>query len=605
MWQRATRMWRRQHLVVGAVVLALGAAVYLLAMGGDFYQDDFLNARIANDMGLTRQYLLLNIFNHFAPAMRLTDWAAMRYLPFDYHATLVVSVVVYMLTLLALYRVLRALVGPNPWIPLLVLLFGVSPLWTVSVMWWAGVNALAANLFVIVALDGYVRYRRRQDVLHLLECVLAFALALLFYEKGILVLLYAGLLELLVISRLSLRDVLRGWPVWLGMAVVAAAFVGVYLHGHYLQSGTHPSARTLLHFVGLAWAGGLIPSVLGGPLDWQWAFSGTALGRVGPPTWLGVVDQLVVLGVVVAGFVRSRDAWRGWLFLAIGFLGSVGIVGWGRIADMGIAAAQDTRYLFDGMFLVFVAVAVVFLRPLDRAEVGPAGAVEPLRSTRGRVLGACTAVGGALVVLGAAASWQPASAHWTGSDATHFMHRVRAVLPGMSGASFYDLTVPESLVIHQFYPYSKYSTVLWFVNRGARFNVPDTPGYVLDDQGTLHRAELQHVAWTDVRAGGAARCSGGDGVVDLRLDQTSGEGTWFLHFRADTAAVLTLQVLVAGNGGWVVGTAAPLALEGGTHEYVVDLVPGELSGVRLLAPSGSRLCVGAAELVRPVPVTTR
>ena len=598
MWQRALAPGRRQYLVVAAIAAALGGVAYAIAAGGDYFADDFLNARIAHDMGFTRDYLMLNVFGHLAPAMRLVDWLTVRYLPFDYRLTLAISVTVYALTLVALFRLLRAVAGPSRWTPLLVLLYGVSPLWLVSVFWWAGINALAANLFVIVALDGYVRYRDRRRARHLVQCAVAFGIALLFYEKAALLPVYAALLDVLLLSRGGLRDMARGllraWPLWLVMLAVAGAFLGVYLHGHYLASGAHPGARTMLRFLGLAWGRGLVPDLVGGPLGFDWAFTGASLGRPAPPGWLIAVGQLVVAVVVVAGVRRRRTAWRAWLFLALAFAAGMAMIGWGRLAGGDLAIAQDTRYLFDSMFLVFVALAAVFLQPAD----APAAAARPRRvrvPARAGVAAGLAAV--AVVVLGAGVSTADAASHWTGSQGSHYMHSLRAALPARTGTSFYDRTVPIFLVIPQFYPYSRYSTVLWLIDRNLRFNAPDTGGDVVDDRGRLVPATLRHVA-TATATGDCAREAA---PLDFSVDRPPGQGIWFLRFRASSATPTAVVVQMAIPGGFGLGATAPLAIEAGTHDYVTDLVPGAPLGVRIVAPPGASVCTGDAELVEPVP----
>jgi hypothetical protein len=604
--------------VAGLVVL-LSAIMATAGWRGSYYVDDFLNLGLAREAHLGRKYLEISVFGHLEPGFRLINYALAR-LPFDYHISLAITVACYAASLVFFYRILVCLFG-SCWSNLLITLaFGASSLWLTTIFWSAsGLEVLTAGAAILMAIDAYLRMCATGRWRYFVVMVVAFGVALGFYEKAVLLAVELPLLSLVLeVRRVRAREVLavarRQAIPWLTLLIIAVAYSWFYLGHHYGGISLRPSLSQVGGAFSTFWLDGFVPGLLGGPLTWQDDHSfGHVVAVAYPPVAWVIIAQLVIVGAVVFSIVRRPQAWRSWVFFAVIAALSFGAVAIGRVGAYGVDIGRDSRYIVDitSVFWLAFAMALVPSRlgapgnDLRRAAAGPQPPPwGPIPNARWVYLAAAAALL-ARVVIFAVSVVNPSDA-WARNPWIPYAANVARSLPTAgSRATLYDDAVPDAVIQDFIFPYNRLSNVLGLAERG-RVMIEDAgvPAFYVRKDGTIARAVYTPVldllpdgaSALDVdgfvaSAGGELCAQGPEASLSAGLAHVLPARTWFARVKYRAAGPFRLTLMQMDSDGNQL--AIPWNLPGGDHVAMVPFTSRTVTRVAIVVSSKGEACVSA------------
>lgn len=606
-----------RRLVLGLVAVEVLALAHL-TWDGFFVYDDYTLLRQAQRFGLSWRLLVAPLNIHLSPARSLFDWVLVRAGGLEYGLAQVFVLAWFAASVLVLHRLLVELFGDGWWPLLLALLYGTSIVHVGTAQWWAAAAlSLPCAVLTMLSVLAFVRYHRGGGRRLLVLSALAFAGALLFYLKALLLPLYLVLLRVLVLDpdrsvRKSLAATAREWRTWCVYAVPFAVYVGAYLAWYPWVAG-FPTLSDAAEFLRLSWLRSFVPNVVGFQLS---KHGGSAGDRAAV-----VAAQLVLVGVAAWSMSRHRRAWRAWLFFALAFLANAAVVGVERLG-LGPEIAYSHRYWVEPTYLLALATGGAFVGfggSRARAHGGPRAAGRPKAWT-------AVAVGALAGHLGLA--WigaDRAVAVWPGRDARRYFEHVDAQLaalrhdgvhPTVLDGAIPDEIMPAWVAYGEDVPYHRYSQAFRLLDDGLRFDRPSRDLFSVTPDGSLVAATFVPEWGGDgaaLRRGGrlsvhAGSVDDGAGALCLR------SGPWPASVELQPARPLTGGDLYA-ELVWTADRAGPLAVfpDDGSGYHLLQqapvTVPGpgrgdalvRLSGARLLKvrvdlPPRSRLCLDRLEL---------
>jgi hypothetical protein len=582
---------------VAVLVVAQAAVLFLLERGGFFYEDDFLNLRLAQLHNLSLNYLMTPNFQHIEPGVRLEYWILVHLVGLHYWAASLIMVSLIGLTGWLLYRTFRLLFAPSMWMVALVGMYGLWAGWLGASTWLAAAfEVVPSALASVLVLYCFARRLNGGGDVWIGATAAFFAAGLAFYESTMVVIPVLVLCALAVAAeraphtdwRQTLRRALA--PLfWCLFA--AAAFIAVFLSKVRAPLSHPASLGALLAFLWNSWSRTFVPSLLGGPLSWQWT---GARGDGVAPLWLVVLAQVLLVGALALTVRRTGGrAAIGWSLVAVPFVLLLTLVGLARITQFGNAIGQDYQYLVDA----FVP-AVLGLGFVAMGRRQPRGAAP-------RWVGGKRAVGGlvALAYLGAFFySSLPAAARWATNPAPQYLARLQVGVRLAARAdprhwSLYNTTVPTSILFESAWPYTSLEsfTRLWGIK--APLDVAGSRLFVVAADG---RVVLGALPPSD-SVGPVCALSGSR--VDIRLRQPLAGGVWTIRatFPHERGAHVTLAVSSGGPG-----TLSADLVEGRTspEDGAVLLSfywPGTIRTIALSVVGANDPCLGGAEIGIPSP----
>jgi hypothetical protein len=216
-----------------ASIIALGL-LFILAMfffctsKSFFFNDDFYNFLLYKNSPFI-DYLFSPVDVHFVPLHRLLSAAILIISPLNYDLAVFVLLGFHAASWLLLYRILDII--HRGWINLpLTFLFGANVYLSDVLSWWsAGAHRFPYILLSLLAIHAYLRYRNAGRRSLAVLCLAAFALALGFYVKALLIPIYIAAMEI----SLAIQE--RRWPgkkiiaLIVSMTAAAAAYAVWYL----------------------------------------------------------------------------------------------------------------------------------------------------------------------------------------------------------------------------------------------------------------------------------------------------------------------------------------------------------------------------------------
>jgi hypothetical protein len=455
-----------------------------------YTQDDwvFLEQAQTSPFGLT--YLRNQLFQHFSPISRVSDYLVVHDLHSDYTDVRSIELSLLGVAVLVFAWTVKGFVGQVWWRHLLTMLFAESLALVHLLDWWtATANILPATILGLGTLGAFVRFRRRGGFKWGLLTVVCYALSLLSHEQSWLVFGYLLLFEVLVITPpRSLRDMLhqigREWRLWVPLAVRTGAAIVNYLLFYYAELRPRPTAGQMFAFVRILFDEAFAPSAAGlRPL------SGGVV-----PRYAWAIDVVIVLIVVTATIVRSRRAWRAWVVFALGFLANALMIGLNRVGVYGPLYGREMYYV--------QAPAYLFILCLGAAIGMPRGgwkATAPRHAARDLVrrpaLRTCLVLGLAVLCYQAAFFQGVISgSHQTSQDgAGRLSNGYFATLTGQIRrlekmgypVVLVDGSVPFQIVIPNFAPFNTLSSTIGLVDPGVRFGPPGRNAYSVSPTGSL------------------------------------------------------------------------------------------------------------------------
>ncbi|MFN2505951.1 MAG: hypothetical protein ABR540_17305 [Acidimicrobiales bacterium] len=579
-----------------------------------FLGTDFLSLGAARREGLSFDYLASPVFGHFVPGHRLGNWLVESVAPLNFGFANVVLLACFALSLLVLHRVLAELFRPGPAPLLLTLFFGVSAIQVGTAQWWAaGLSRLPAGLFGLVAILLHLRYRREGRAGLLVGSVVAVGLAMAFSEDAALLLVLLVALRVLVLHPEeplvdSIRAAVAEWKIWLLYLIPIA----VSLLGSTTQTDTLSEFNSLgdaVRYIGSAWFHAFVPVVLGqfvndGPLT---------------PTEVGVVvmSQAALVALVAWTVVRRPEAWRAWLFFAIGFV----------VTQLPVASIRTGffepehvahQYRYYSVTLVFFTIALAAAVLPVRGTVEETTGRSDSRLPSWPALVAMSLVG-AVYVAGSVWTSVRVADEFPGRQAGPYMETLQDELQALGRSTpeftLLDGEVPEDVIQHFLVPDNRLRTIVPLVD-------PDIS--LATDGPALHRAtddgHLEPITFTVQQGGPAlglfatltvgvleAPWSVEDGqlcvqsgerpaLIGYRPPVPVGPGNWHLRVRYRTDDTSFALVLVEQRG---VVEAAPeegFPITGDRTEATSALGSDGFSAVFLHVQPNVRFCLSEVAL---------
>ena len=337
-----------------------------------FFSDDFLNFVIASDMGLTRAYLVRDVFGQFVPLYRLINYLYLRCFGLAFWPFRLMLVMFHWVMILVVYRfgAERRMDGSSLLILLAFVAF--SPVFATTQQWWsAAVSVLVAAAAITVAVFVGLRgpYLRRRDRAFI---ALLFFVGLATYPKVLITII--PLLSVRLFARLQGRDAgffkmtmaaaADLWPVM----VIALAYAIIVSAGGYSAGVTRPTLSVMCAFIWRAWNRG---------------FLANGLGIAPDPSFVLVVFNILVLYFVATCIIRAPRSVVLWLGFIAYFVVSTGLIAWNRAVVFGLEVADTGRYYVDALCL-FILFSIASL-----GEQGRSARSQPKDPNRSSVSVAC------------------------------------------------------------------------------------------------------------------------------------------------------------------------------------------------------------------------
>jgi hypothetical protein len=507
-WRRPPG-WFWPLTLAGQVAVAMWLTSYTY-----FIADDFMFLQQARTEPFGWHYLREPLFEHFSPITRLLNTALVHVAPGNFAVAHGIQLALYALAVAAFALAARTILG-NSWTALaLTCVFGQSVFLMRLLTWWtATANILPATALCLVALSGYLRWRRSGSRTWLVVSIAAFALALFDYETAILFPVYLGVVRILVLDdRLDPRAWWSGlWrerAAWLSYGALGGlAFINYYVR--YYAPVAHPQAIDLARFLKIALIETFVPALMG-----------IRTSYVAPqPLVVGVAWLVAVMAVAITLYLRPR-AWRCLPAFIIIFLITMTPVGLNRISSFGLSVGAELYYQqsVQYMFLVLAALALSTEWGGRRAPTPTLGRRLALRTIPTTLLAssgvAAVAAYGILFVMSAEAMAAGASEpRWSHSYVATFhssAERVRASTH--QEPVLIDLRVPPGIMSPAFAPYDRYSQFFPLTYPGLRTDEIADPAYVLDRSGLLVPVRLGESAQGILRSASVS-ATDGSGVV--------------------------------------------------------------------------------------------
>ncbi|TFV66021.1 UNVERIFIED_ORG: hypothetical protein E4P37_07530 [Bacillus sp. AZ43] len=475
-----------RRLTVAALVL-IGLQLLLrgwVAANSYFRQDDLIVSGLAARRPLfSADFLLYDHDGHFMPAGFLLTGLLSRLAPLEWWVMLVTLVALAAVASLAVWRLLRILLGDRPvlLVPLLLYLF--SPLSLPAFAWFiAGANALPLQAGLAWVVGDAVLLARTGRVRYAVTGTLAFAVTLTFFEKSLVIPLVAAAV-LVVLLRTAgaatpiVAALREGRWLWVGCTLVVAGWFAVYATVvgspaiDERDAGTVPQAVDL---IGGGWLEGLVPGLIGGPLTWA-----------DPGLWATPAPSIVVVGCVAiaCAIVWTSRHRRGagviwWLFAAYLVINAAAMIT-GRLTEATpTLLSLSLRYYAEAPLVAALVLALLILAP-TRTDFRR----RPVLTPAGR---RAAGIGAAAAFL-VASLWSTASFTRVMADSStdDYLANARASFEQVGDAPLLDQSVPDSVVWAPAHPYNMATHVFAPLGHEAPFASSTPELRLLDTSGQL------------------------------------------------------------------------------------------------------------------------
>ncbi|WP_231390382.1 hypothetical protein [Nocardia sp. CNY236] len=578
-------------IVAGCLVLLQLTVRWWVADSGYFYWDDLILVGRAAEYGLWSVDLLLYDHDgHFMPLAFVTAWAVTEAAPLAWAGPMVVLLALQLGAAVAVLRLLVVVVGAR-WAlvyPLAFYLF--CPLTIPAFAWWsAALNALPLQFALAwVATDAVllVRTGRRR---YALSGIAVFVVALLFFEKSVVVpfvaFMVAALARYVDEHTQPIRVVARrGVALWAGSAIVLVCWSVVYLT---VVGGPVPASELgePHSVVARAASSGIVPALFGGP--WVWERWLPSAPWADPPGWAVACAWLALAAMVVVS-VRARVRVGSlWLAATLYLLITQVVVALVRAGpNTATELMQSLRYVAD-LTVVLAALGALAARARPRLHMAD--------EHHGRA-GARMAVA-ALVLLLVCSLWSTYSfvRAWQVGPTRAYLTNVQSALQNSDGAPLLDQEVPWNVLNPLAHPQNLTSRILAPVAAPGAFAATTPHLRMITNSGEIVDAA---VWWNRaIVPGPEPDCGyrvGGSASVTLALDGPMIEREWTaqLNYVANRDGGIFL--------GLEYGPAVAVPVRSGMHTVFVRLV-GSGTALRISAHTpGLELCIG----VGPVGVAS-
>jgi putative Ca2+/H+ antiporter (TMEM165/GDT1 family) len=512
--------WSGRRVVrVAAGFIALQLALRgWIAASGYFWQDDFIAAgRAATTPLLSAEFLLYDHDGHFMPAGFLLTGVYTHLWPLQWWPMAVTLVLLQALASLAVWRLLRLLLGDRPVLlaPLLLYLF--SPLTLTSYTWWmAALNSLPLQAGLAWVAGDAIKLLRTGRVRYAVSGTIVFALAMSAFEKSLVIPVVAFAVVALLLREAGDRTplvsaALRGRYLWVGLVAVGAAWAWAYTSVVGSPAVGEDAAGTVPQAVGLVGNGvfrGLLPGLVGGPLGWaeegHWAQ---------PPSWLVMAASAIAALAVIWAVRRRQGAGTVWWLVAAYVAANVAALVAGRLTVMTPdVLSLSLRYFADSTLVVAIGIALVARAPVRtdfrRREV--------LAPTERRDVAVVAAVAFLALCLWSTATY---TRLWAESSTRDYLATAQASLARSADVPMLDQAVPSEIVWALAHPNNLASRVFGPIENRPEFARTTPDLRLLDASGRMTDGRVKPLRW--IQDGPLVNCGhgvSGTGTTAVPLD---------------------------------------------------------------------------------------
>ncbi len=503
---------------------------------------------------------VFQIYNgHLMPAEFFVNWLVTAWAPLNYSLPLVLIAVGSAGVVWQWGRALAAVADEHRWLLLPLALLAASPLMIRPVIWWASALQVLPLQFCMASVVLFAgRMAVEPDRRDRAKLAVAFVVALLFWEKAVLLVLPIGLVLICAHGGTPRARVRLHRSTILTVAGVAIAYTLLYLvlghgSGDQREKGVNfsrpPTGGEALEFL-LSGLGSLLaPGVAGGP----WGSMPTtshAYSLASP--WVSWTTMAALL-MAVAGIVRlRREAWLPLLGAILYLFVSWGLVLFSsRFVNLGTIAIDDERYVVDSFAVLLLALVLALARPARSRELAQAAVLRDPRIRRVASFAVPATLTASLVAGNLTA------AHRIGvSPAKSWVDSVTAEL-GNDPVTLVESVAPDRVLAPSYWlDYAKASRMLAPLD-AVSFTEPANDLHVLSETGTLESVTVS--ADTRSQPGPVEDC----GYViaagrPATIPMTQGLFAWTWAVQVDT---------IAGEGG-------RMTIELGSATRTVEVGPG-------------------------------
>ena len=596
-WPWPTGRGSRLDALVATLIVAETVALFLLERGGFFYVDDFLNLRLAQVSSLSLRYLFIPNFQHVEPGVRLEYWIVMHVIGLHYDTVLAILLVMIGLTNWVLYRVLRRLFAPSAWMFGLALLFGIWAGWLGASTWLAaGFEVVPSALASALTVYAFCRRLEGGGDFWIALTGCAFAAGLAFYESTMVVI---PVLVLFLIAVSVERSATSDWHTLVRRAaaplawcvVAAAAFISVFLTKLQVPVGSAPPVGTLLAFLWNSWSRSFAPSLLGGPVLWQWT---GPRGSGAAPPWLVAASELVVLAAVVVTLRRTGGrAIIGWGLVAVPFVLLLSLVGWARIHEFGLGIGQDYQYQVDVFVPAILGLAFLTMgRPQRRNSTAKSVVAQRVLAVTAAVAYSCSF----------AASAVPAAARWSTYQGSEYVANLEAGVKSVAKRypgnwSLYNTTIPIGMLFESAWPYTNLESFTRLWGLASPIDVPGSHLFVVTANGSVVAASLPPL----VSIG--RTCNSAGGSVEFRMPRPVVGGIWTVRIEVPGHQGEVVRAEVSSTSRRALSSvgAAAVAASGGGTALVSFYWPSSIRWLSIGVTRAPSLCVASIVVGNPAP----
>lgn len=603
----------------GAIALALIAAQLVvravLVIWGNFYWDDLiLISRASSNPILSWDFLGHSHDGHFMPGAFLVAGLSTVIAPVQWWLPALTLVVLQAVASFAVWRMIRVIAPKALGWGLAALAFYLFVPMTVSAfVWWsAGLNTLPMQAaMAIVVANAVLLVRDRPDATRsrrlLIGAVVAFAVALLFFEKSLFIVPVAFVAAILAVrgstrpqwtgGEVDYRNTpltqtfVRARTLWLTLGGLFVAWTVLFLATSDATAGEHSISQTL-HLVWRSINNAIIPSLVGGPWTWERWTPSPPMGF--PSVWMIVLGWLVLVALIVATVKFKRGAPTIWVFALLYAVGAQLPVMWNRSSEnTALELAQTMRYLPDTALVLTIAFALIAAAPRN-VGAHSAEVAEPDRRLAGVGVG-CVAV----LVLSAMVATMSFGQSWRDDPTGAYLDNARASMAEMDGKTMFDQPLPLEVLLPVAYPNNMISNVFGRLRERPDFGNVTDDLKVLNPQGQLVAGMVSPVRTFKPSRGTCAR-PGIDGPVKLPLSGPLMDWQFTVSFSYCADRDGAIEVRLEGGDPVEVPVqaglhAAYLQLDGhGTELRIRPVTPG----LKLHTGDGR---VGQPVMAEPVP----
>jgi hypothetical protein len=546
------------------IVLQLGVRGWVAAAGGFFADDVILEGRAATHPLWSAEYLLYDHDGHLMPGAFLLAGVLADAWPLQWVAPAVSLVALQALASLAVFRLLRLLLGDRPVVLVPLALYLFSPVTLPVFAWWsAAVNALPLQIGLAWVAGDAVQLARTRRWRYALTGTAAFALALSFFAKSVLAPFFAFAVVALLLRTQAdptpIRSAVRRCaPLWAGAGIVLVAWGWAYVS--LVDSPTASDPGSFADSVGAAARGiarGPLPALFGGP--WTWSRTGGP-PVAGPPTVLVVAACLTAVTLLAATIRRRRGSGVIWLLVGGHVAASAALMVLGRFTgELADVLPLSLRHFNDGAVVIAAALALTLLCPVRPFE--------PLLTPRGRRV----VVPVAVAVFVGSCLWSTATFArlWADNPMEPYLETARASLAEAGDEPLLDQAVPPEILWGEAYPNNQASLVFAPLQQRPEFATSTSRLRMIDDTGRVVDAQVGPAA--SVAPGEQPDCGhrlSGDTVTVVPLSGRLFEWSWTV--RLDYLASRSGQMQVSLS----TGLPALVDVERGAHSVFVRLTGG-------------------------------